>query len=100
MIKHIVMWRLKEEALGCSKSENAQKIKDQLEALKGEVEEILDIEVGLNCIEGDQAFDVVLVSLFEDRDALDRYQVHPLHKAVGDFIGQVRSERTVVDYEV
>lgn len=100
MIKHVVMWRLKEEALGREKNENALLVKAGLEALKGQIEEILELEVGINCVMGDQAYDLVLVSAFENLEALDRYQVHPLHKAIGELIGQVRSERTVVDYEV
>lgn len=100
MIKHVVMWRLKEEALGRTKMENALLIKSDLEALKGQIEEILTIEVGINCVSADQAFDLVLVSTFESLEALDRYQVHPLHKKVGELIGAVRTERVVVDYEV
>lgn len=100
MIKHVVMWRLKEEALGREKNENALLVKAGLEALKGQIEEILELEVGINCVMGDQAYDLVLVSAFENLEALDRYQVHPLHEAIGELIGQVRSERTVVDYEV
>ena len=39
MIKHIVMWKLKDFAEGGSKLENAKKIKDMLEALKDKIEQ-------------------------------------------------------------
>ena len=45
MIKHIVMWKLKDEAEGNSKDENAKIIKNSLEDLKGKINEIVDIEV-------------------------------------------------------
>ena len=34
MIKHIVMWRLKNEAAGATKEVNALKLKESLESLK------------------------------------------------------------------
>lgn len=100
MIKHIVMWKLKEEALGNSKKENALLIKDKLEALRGQIPEILDLEVGIDFLESEQSYDIVLVSTFASKEALDIYQKHPKHVEVGAFVGEVRLTRTVVDYEV
>jgi hypothetical protein len=42
----------------------------------------------------------MLYSLFNDKQALDHYQQHPLHKEIMPFIAEARSERRVVDYEV
>lgn len=100
MVKHIVFWKLKEEANGLSKLENAKAIKEKLEGLKGKIEGLLDIEVGFDFLHSPESADVVLYSTFTDRAALDFYQQHPLHKAVMPFIGEARSERRVVDYEV
>jgi quinol monooxygenase YgiN len=100
MIKHIVFWKLKDEANGLSKQENAQAIKQKLEALKGQIEGLIDIEVGFDFLQSPESADVVLYSTFKDKAALDFYQQHPLHKAVMPFIGEARSERRVVDYEV
>lgn len=100
MIKHIVFWKLKDEANGMSKQENAQAIKQKLESLKGNIEGLVDIEVGFDFLHSPESVDVVLYSTFEDKEALDFYQQHPLHKAVMPFIGEARSERRVVDYEV
>lgn len=100
MVKHIVMWKLKDEALGKNKKENALLIKEKLEGLKGQIPEILEIEVGIDFLESEQSYDVVLVSTFSNKDALDRYQKHPKHIEVGSFVGEVRLSRTVVDYEV
>jgi quinol monooxygenase YgiN len=100
MIKHIVFWKLKDEANGLNKQENAQAIKQKLEALKGQIEGLIDIEVGFDFLQSPESADVVLYSTFTDKAALDFYQQHPLHKAVMPFIGEARSERRVVDYEV
>jgi len=48
MIKHIVMWRFKKEAEGKTKEENIQIIKKDLEALKGVIPQINELEVGVN----------------------------------------------------
>lgn len=100
MIKHLVLWRLKESALGRPKTENAQVIKEKLESLAGRVPGLLKSEVGIDFGRSDQSFDVALYSEFESREALAGYQDHPAHKEAVSFIREVREERCVVDYEV
>lgn len=100
MIKHIVMWKLKDEALGKSKKENAAIIKEKIEALTGIIDEIKYLEVGININYGDEAaYDACLITEFEDFDALNRYQVNPNHKKVSEFVKKVRLTRSVVDFE-
>ena len=99
MIKHIVMWRLKDSAAGASREENAKKLKESLEDLKDKIEEIKAIEVGINFNSSPAAFDVVLYSEFADREGLDTYQNHPEHLKIVDFVGEIRTDRAVVDYE-
>lgn len=99
MIKHIVMWNLKDFAAGAGKEENAKKLKESLEELGGVIEEIKAIEVGFNFNPSPAAFDVVLYSEFENREGLEAYQKHPEHLKIVDFVGEIRSERAVVDYE-
>ena len=48
MIKHIVLWRLKDHAMGASKNENAKKLKALLESLRDNLKEIKHLEVGIN----------------------------------------------------
>lgn len=98
MLKHIVMWRLKDMAEGKNKEENMETMKKKLLALEGKIPQIKYIEVGLNINPTDAAYDVVLISHFDDEEALKIYAEHPEHVKVGDFIGKVRKERVVVDY--
>ena len=65
MIKHIVMWKLKDFAEEANKAVNAQKIKELLESLKDKIKEIKHIEVGINIINSDASADVALYSEFE-----------------------------------
>ena len=99
MIKHIVMWRLKEEYNGESKSEIINNVKNILEDLTSKIQEIIELEVGVNFNPSEAAYDVVLYSSFNSREDLDIYQKHPDHLKVAEYISQVRTERTVVDYE-
>lgn len=100
MIKHIVMWRLKESAHEKDKAENARVIKEKLESLKGKIPGLRKLEVGIDFSGTESSSDIVLYSEFASRKALDAYQAHPEHKAVMPFIMEARTERRLVDYEV
>ena len=98
MIKHIVMWRLKDHAHGNDRATNARHIKQKLEALHGRIPGLLEIEVGFDFSATEASADVVLYSVFESRAALDAYVVHPEHQAVVPFVKEASSQRIVVDY--
>lgn len=100
MVKHIVFWKLKDEALGNDKNTNARLIKEKLEALNGEIEGLLKLEVGIDFSKTAMSSDVALYSEFANQADLDFYQEHPKHKALMGFIMECRSERVVVDYEI
>jgi heme-degrading monooxygenase HmoA len=100
MIKHIVMWRLKDHAEGADKSENAKKMKALLEACADIVPGIHTFEVELAKPGYDCTYDVVLYSEFESLAALEDYQNHPQHVALKPFVGAVRLERQCMDYEI
>ncbi len=99
MVKHIVMWRLKEQAHGNDRVANARHIKERLESLAGRIDGLLAIEVGIDFSASADAADLVLYSVFRDREALAAYHAHPLHQAVIPLVAETRSERRVVDYE-
>ena len=100
MIKHIVMWKLKENAEGNTKEINSLEIKRQIESLKGRIDKVLELEVGINFEESSQSYDVVLYSTFHSKDDLNYYQNNEEHLKVVNFIKKVIEERIVVDYEV
>ena len=100
MIKHIVMWKLKEFAEGADKAANAAAMKQKLDACANLVPGILKFEVVLAQPRLEATYDVVLYSEFASKAALDAYAEHPDHVALKPFIGAVRAERQCMDYEV
>lgn len=100
MIKHIVMWKLKEQALGATAVENAERMKQMLEALMGVVPTLGHIEVGVDIFGDTPSCDCVLYSEFASREDLDIYQAHPAHQKCVAFVREVAEERRAVDYEI
>jgi Stress responsive A/B Barrel Domain len=98
MIKHIVIWRLKEHAHGNDRATNARLIKEKLESLRGQIPGLLAIEVGLDFSATAESGDVVLYSEFADLHALEAYHTHPAHLAVAPFVSESRASRQLVDY--
>nr|WP_298724489.1 Dabb family protein [uncultured Steroidobacter sp.] len=91
MVKHIVLWRLKNKA-------DAARVKQELESMRGKIPGLLSLEVGLNFAESSPA-DIGLYSEFSDRAALDAYADHPVHVPVKQVVGALVAERWVLDYE-
>ena len=100
LIKHIVMFKLKDSAEGASKTENIQRLKSKLEALEKIIDEIKFFEVGINSINSNVAYDLVLYSKFDTKEDLFSYQKHPEHLKVADFVGNACENRVVVDYTI
>ncbi len=100
MIKHIVMWKLKDQAEGADRAANARKVKELLDACTGIVPGMGKFEVALAQPGLEATYDVVLYSEFADREALNGYLDHPRHVALKPFIAAVREGRQCMDYEV
>ncbi len=97
MLKHIVMWQLREDAEEKYLQKNAADLKEKLEALMGKIPGLLKIEVAYDL---SVSSDIVLYSELESRKALADYQSHPKHQAVIPLVKEVCTARRVVDYEV
>lgn len=100
MVKHIILWKLKDELTKEEKEQVKAGIKEGLEGLAGQIPGLLDIKVRTECLENSNV-DVMLDTTFEDEASLKGYSVHPKHVAVAD--GKVRpytAVRSCMDYEV
>ncbi len=97
MIKHIVLWKLKESAAGNDREVNAAIIKERLEALVGRIEGLFSLSVKRNVMEN--GWDLCLVGEYRDKEALLFYRDHPLHKEVQGFVHEVITERASCDFE-
>lgn len=99
MIKHIVIWSLKDEAEGCKKAENVAKFKSMLEDLVGKIDVIVSLEVGIKTDEAPaNNDDIILVSEFNTWNDLSTYANHPDHVKVVEFAQKVVEKRSAVDY--
>ncbi len=93
MIRHIVMWKLKNPA-------DAPHFKAQLDSCIDLVSGMRKFEVATRTPELDANCDVVLYSEFEDAAALAAYQNHPHHQQISTALGALRDTRSVLDYEI
>jgi quinol monooxygenase YgiN len=93
MIKHVVMWKLKNVA-------DAAQFKSLLDSCHKLVPGMLSFEIATASAGLEANVDVLLNSAFTDQAALDAYQQHPHHQAVGKQLGPLRESRYVLDYEV
>jgi hypothetical protein len=98
MLKHVVIWNLKDEAEGADKASNALKAKALLDACKGLVPGQHAFEVATNAAGLGCTADLILYSEFEDEAALKAYQMHPTHVALKPFLAAIVSGRQCMDY--
>lgn len=97
MIKHIVMFKLKESE---NKGEVIEKAKQLLKHFEEEIPSIKKFNVVTNSKEApDSNYELALICEFTDIAGLDAYQKHPTHVAFGKFITPLREDRACIDYE-
>lgn len=83
MVKHIILWKLKDEFSAEEKAEFMAGIKAGLEGLQGKIPGLLDIRVQAEGLASSNA-DLMLDSTFENEESLNGYSVHPAHVEVAD----------------
>lgn len=71
----------------------------RIRGLAGQIPPLNSIEVGLDVNRGPAAYDVVLVSKHDDRDALRAYAEHPVHQELLAWLKPRWTDRAVVDTE-
>lgn len=98
-IRHIVMWRVAGETPD-ARADACQTVKAAFEGLRGRIEGLTHMEIGLDVSGVDYACDVVLVTEFADSAALAAYATHPEHLRVRQELGNLRIARFQVDYPV
>ena len=99
MIKHIVMWKFKEEAEGKTKQENMDIVRDRLYALPAIIPEIKKMEIGFDVKHTDMSADLALLTEFDSLDTLKTYAEHPDHQLVSKYVRKVIESRVVIDFE-
>lgn len=96
MVKHIILWKLKDEFNNPSVK---NEMKKELEGLKGKISGLVEIAVQIEGLESSNA-DVMLCSVFEDEASLKAYAIHPEHVYVADtFVRPFTHTRLCLDFE-
>ena len=96
MVRHILLWQIKDDADKASVKKNA---KEALEGLAGKIDGLLSVKVHINGLESSNA-DMMLETSFTDEAALKGYSVHPLHvKAADTYVRPFTKLRVCLDFE-
>lgn len=99
MVKHVILWNLKDEFDEAKKAEIKAGIKAGLEGLAGKIPGIVDIKVVTEGLASSNA-DVMLDSTFESEEALKGYATHPEHLNVANnMVRPYTKSRVCMDYE-
>ena len=93
MVKHIVLYTLKEDV---DKDEAVALIASKLEPLVGVIPGLMHMEVR----RAYQGMDYALYSEFESREALAAYAEHPAHLEAKSHFWHLLNTRYSADYEV
>jgi hypothetical protein len=94
MLTHVVFFKLADRT-----PESIQKLREVLLSMTGKIPQIKHMEVGVNIVPSERAYDVVLFQRFDSLHDLQEYQAHPNHQDVLKYILSVTASRVSVDYE-
>jgi hypothetical protein len=96
MVKHIILWKLKEEF---NTDEIKKDMKESLESLVGKIPGLKEMKVETNPLESSNV-DVMLYSVLESKEALKGYVAHPEHVFVADTkVRPYIETRSCIDFE-
>ncbi len=99
MVRHVILWQLKDEYSAAEKEAIGKGIQEGLEGLLGQIPGLLSIRVQLDSLASSNT-DAMLDSTFVDEEALKGYTVHPAHVAVATTkVRPYVKTRLVMDYE-
>lgn len=98
MVKHIILWKLKDELVGEEKQNVMAKIKFELENLKGKIPGLIEMTIITEKLDSSTA-DLMLDSTFESAEALKNYSTHSEHQAVANkYVRPYIKERMCLDF--
>ncbi|NDV83501.1 Dabb family protein [Bacteroides sp. 51] len=98
MVKHIVIFKLRDEITQEEKLDIMNRFKVAIESLPAKIPFIRKIEVGLN-INPAETWNIALYSEFDSLEDVKAYATHPEHVAAGKIIADAKENRACVDYE-
>ena len=101
MIRHIVMFKLKQEFKPNEKVVALDILQKEITALGKKIPVIREWEVGVNIsTTNPAAYDILLNSTFDSPEDLQTYQVHPDHQAFITFNKDYSESKAILDYTI
>lgn len=104
MVKHIVLWMLKPEAKETPEilKANMDRQMARFRQMQAEAPMIRSLQVYPSFTSGNDIYDFAVVMEFEDREALQAFQVSPTHKdpEARKFGMSIRLKKAVIDIEL
>ncbi len=98
-IVHLVFWKLNGETAEMKQSQ-ASKIIEAFLTLKTKIDGLMKLEIGRNCVDHPDAWDVSVYMVFSSLTLLEAYQTHPMHLDIKKLVGPMRLDRGQVDFEL
>ena len=99
MLKHVIMFKFKDEFEGKTKAENIAKVAEMSRNLMGKIPTLRESATNLNCIPSPINYDLVIELAFDDQAGMQEFHVHPLHMELVKFADAAADGICAVDYE-
>ena len=100
MVKHVIIWNLKDTLTAKEKQSVKLAAKQNLEALVGKIDGLIDLKIETDFLPTSSG-EMMLDSTFESFEALKAYAIHPAHQAVAnEFVRPYTASRSCVDFEI
>ncbi len=94
MLTHIVIWKYRTDVSDETRKEHVESLRN----LASLIPEVKSLEVGFDVLGLPRSYNTGLVAIFEDRDGLDAYTVHPEHVKVADLGRSISEHVASVDF--
>lgn len=100
MVKHVIVWTLKDSLSAEEKQKIKIKAKKNLEDLVGKIDGLIDLKIIIDLLPTSNG-EMMLDSTFDSFDALKAYATHPAHQAAAnEFVRPYTASRSCVDFEI
>ncbi len=100
MIRHIVLFKLKEFSSEDERKDVLEKVLINFRSLIGEIPHIRFYKVEQDIVQGLNSYDVIIDSNFDSIKDLKAYQDHPAHHYAVEQNKQWCEQKVVIDYQL
>lgn len=91
MVKHVVMYKLKDIS-------DADEMVSKFLSMRGKIEVLKSLSAGKNQLTSERAYDVALICEFDSLEDLEIYANHPVHAPIKRYVQSVIKEAHSVDF--